>query len=274
MNGKLITFFVAVIGLLAVTALNCQDVMATARATVTPLWSHVKAEAKWGNSGGSAGDFEEWTCPPHTPDPPCYAFATRGDPPGTRSRAHALAWRGQQPKAAVSSFLKVLPGDWAHAKGFDSLTVSDTVDCSIRHLSGSSYRLRAKGLIRVFPAGAPMQLDWADIELRVHENGGEESSFWGAIALTGYGSSPRGDFIGWTLHDSLLADGSRQVSFDDSVTLTYTGVQDSLVLDLLAKDFAANVPTMTQWGIVILVALIMGSAVFIMVRRRRAAVPA
>ncbi len=35
-----------------------------------------------------------------------------------------------------------------------------------------------------------------------------------------------------------------------------------------------GVPTTTQWGLIILVALILGSAIFIMVRRRRAAVPA
>jgi plastocyanin len=34
------------------------------------------------------------------------------------------------------------------------------------------------------------------------------------------------------------------------------------------------VPTMTQWGIMILVALMIGSAVFMALRRRRAAVPA
>lgn len=35
-----------------------------------------------------------------------------------------------------------------------------------------------------------------------------------------------------------------------------------------------TVPTMTQWGIIILVALLIGSGVFVMLRRRKAAVPA
>jgi hypothetical protein len=38
--------------------------------------------------------------------------------------------------------------------------------------------------------------------------------------------------------------------------------------------FCAIIPTLTQWGVIILVALLVGSAVFIMLRRRKAAVPA
>jgi hypothetical protein len=37
---------------------------------------------------------------------------------------------------------------------------------------------------------------------------------------------------------------------------------------------SSGCPTMTQWGVIIMVALIVGSAVFIMARRRRAMVPA
>ena len=45
--------------------------------------------------------------------------------------------------------------------------------------------------------------------------------------------------------------------------------------DILVQSIGdPTVPTMTQWGVIILVVLIVGSAVFIMVRRRKATVPA
>jgi hypothetical protein len=185
MNSRLINVIAAVSAVLAFAALNCRHAEATARATATPLWSHVKANAVWGNTAGHETDNAEWTCPNH-PDPPCEAYASKGVAPNTRSRAHALAWRGQWPAVIVASFLKAAPGDWAHGKAFDSLTVWDTVSCSIRYASGTTYWLRAKGVIRVFPNQAPTPADWADIQVRVYENGVEGSSFLGGITLTGY----------------------------------------------------------------------------------------
>ncbi len=50
---------------------------------------------------------------------------------------------------------------------------------------------------------------------------------------------------------------------------------EDVATDLLVQSIPdPTVPTMTQWGVIILVVLIVGSAVFIMVRRRRVPVPA
>lgn len=53
-------------------------------------------------------------------------------------------------------------------------------------------------------------------------------------------------------------------------------VADSLDVDayLLEQFSCPGTPTMTEWGIAVLVFLLIGTAVFIMVRRRRATVPA
>ena len=50
---------------------------------------------------------------------------------------------------------------------------------------------------------------------------------------------------------------------------------EDVATDILVQSIGdPTVPTMTQWGVIILVVLIVGSAVFIMVRRRKATVPA
>jgi hypothetical protein len=56
-------------------------------------------------------------------------------------------------------------------------------------------------------------------------------------------------------------------------TVTYWHVEDVAIDIAVLSNPYPQTPTMTQWGLIILVALIVGSAVFIMLRRRRA-VPA
>jgi hypothetical protein len=51
-------------------------------------------------------------------------------------------------------------------------------------------------------------------------------------------------------------------------------VEDVAIDILVLSGPVPRTPTMTQWGVIVLVALIVGSAVFIMLRRRRATVPA
>jgi hypothetical protein len=56
--------------------------------------------------------------------------------------------------------------------------------------------------------------------------------------------------------------------------VTYWHVED-VAIDIEVLSIPnPTVPTMTQWGIIILVALLIGSGVFVMLRRRKAAVPA
>lgn len=90
--------------------------------------------------------------------------------------------------------------------------------------------------------------------------------------------SPRYHLSSWTAtappHDSL-----RCCDIIDLTNLETMEVSDWHVIDV-AIDIEVlsipdpTVPTMTQWGIIILVALLIGSGVFVMLRRRKVAVPA
>ncbi|MCK4404206.1 MAG: hypothetical protein KAW02_03870 [candidate division Zixibacteria bacterium] len=75
--------------------------------------------------------------------------------------------------------------------------------------------------------------------------------------------------------------GDGELSFCDQIDLTDTLDQvtswhvEDVATDILVQSIPdPTVPTMTQWGVIILVVLILASAIFIMVRRRRATVPA
>lgn len=72
--------------------------------------------------------------------------------------------------------------------------------------------------------------------------------------------------LGNTIHTIAVGDCELKV-FDA------TGTQE-LVEKAVAYCSTRETPTLTQWGVIILVALIIASAIFIMVRRRRATVPA
>jgi len=80
---------------------------------------------------------------------------------------------------------------------------------------------------------------------------------------------------------SWMDDGNGELSFCDYIELTDTlNVVSSWHVEDVATDILVQsipdptVPTLTQWGVIILVLLILGSAIFIMLRRRKVPVPA
>lgn len=93
--------------------------------------------------------------------------------------------------------------------------------------------------------------------------------------------------FGYFDHSGLHITGTPPISFTTSVsndtlyvyiadtdTILCTVPRDSLMVSLEKTEFAVNVPTTTQWGMIILAGLIVASGVFIMLRRRKAEVPA
>jgi len=80
---------------------------------------------------------------------------------------------------------------------------------------------------------------------------------------------------------SWIDNGDGYLSTCDQIDITDEGevVTDWHVIDVATDILVQSipdptVPTLTQWGVIILVALIIASAIFIMIRRRRVPVPA
>lgn len=82
------------------------------------------------------------------------------------------------------------------------------------------------------------------------------------------------------IDDPLNPDG--MLSICDTIDITHLGTEEvtwwhveDVAIDILVQSIPdPTVPTMTQWGVIVLVALLLASAIFIMVRRRKATVPA
>lgn len=73
-----------------------------------------------------------------------------------------------------------------------------------------------------------------------------------------------------------------QLSYCDTIDITHLGTEEvtwwhveDVAIDILVQSIPdPTIPTLTQWGVIILAVLIVASAVFIMIRRKRATVPA
>ncbi len=205
----------------------------------------------------------------------CTTYAIAGSSNDNGSQAAGIAYAYNTPRLATSTYelLYLAPGDWGWAKGeqpSDTLVVEDSLRCEIQLLSGDSYELRSEGDMKLYPRSIARET-WAHLEATVYEAGNQDNvAFWGKISLTASGPHSEGDYDpseldSWSNGDTLF------VSIDVLDTLVYTGDPDSLTLDLSASGRATQVPITTPWGVVILVALIVTSAVYVTLRKRRKA---
>jgi hypothetical protein len=157
-------------------------------------------------------------------------------------------------------------------------------------IGDKKYSFRTQGEMKFYPRSAADKT-WAHAEVRVYTHGVIDSTdttnpwpsadrtlFWGKIIIGPGGFFLEGGYASKSsaFHDSLInGTDTLLVSFDVHDTITYDGSPtDSLYLGIRTPDRATNVPTTTQWGVYILMGLIVASGVFIMLRRRKAAVPA
>lgn len=163
----------------------------------------------------------------------------------------------------------IMPRDWGNAK-FDSVVAETDFACSLYAVSGQRQQaaLWTGGSAKLFPVeagGNNMSL----FTLTVTDET-EATCFLGEILVNSYGLSTKGvyeDNIG--ISSSVLGD-TLFLTVDRVDPVTFSGSYDSLFLDSKLGGHTENVPTITEWGLIVLVALIMGSAAFVMVRRRRA----
>jgi hypothetical protein len=178
---------------------------------------------------------------------------------------------------ALHILLLLPPGHGAAGKGAQpdlNVVVEDTVECQLTLISGTTYELSTKGRMKCYPAGAADET-WAYEEVSIYEEGNDSNSpFYGKIVLVPFRYHALGGYANDTsFHDSIVSD-TLILTFDARDTVTYTGDPDKLTLRAVAHKRGANVPTTTEWGVIALVALLVSSAVFIMLRKKKASVAA
>jgi hypothetical protein len=89
-----------------------------------------------------------------------------------------------------------------------------------------------------------------------------------------------GDSKGVWLHGGTLENGGITQCFTyptvDLIDSAFWTANDTNTVlgNALAGESICSVPSLTEWGIIILVALMIGSAIFILLKRRKATVPA
>lgn len=253
--------------MLAVIAVDYGSAFANARATAKEDSCESSAAAHVRNGPVS---FMRQTCGEN-----CTTYAIAGSSNDNGSQAAGIAYAYNTPRLVTFTYelLYLAPGDWGWGKGeqpADTLIVEDSLTCQIQLLSGNSYELSSEGDMMLYPASIARDA-WAHLEASVYEAGNEDNvAFWGKISLTAFGPSAEGDYDVSEL-DSWYNGDTLFVSIDVFDTLVYTGNPDSLTLDLSASGRAAQVPITTPWGVIILVALMVTSAICIMLRKRRRA---
>jgi hypothetical protein len=162
------------------------------------------------------------------------------------------------------------PQDWAWAKDIagppDTVVDADTFDVRAAY-AASKCSIFVKGLVKLHPSWCGNE--WDGFEVAAYESGTQYTAFsgWGKLWAGGSVGTIRADSTVVHPHDSLY------VYYDWDTVVVYTGDSDSLMVGLYKTERTWNVPTTTQWGVIVLVGLIVASGVFIGLRRRKA-VPA
>jgi hypothetical protein len=195
--------------------------------------------------------------------------------------AYAEARKGMPYWVFVHDTIRAAYSDWAWAKGGPKdpgyVHIQDSLHANVMCYPGSPtvIDLQIMGFMRICPEWCSNARTW--FKVRLWEKHTNHMCFDGEARLTG-GHLPRltctgdistTDFTVTTLGDTTWARINKLYSFYcDDVNC------DSLALELTEYKRAYYVPTVTQWGIIVLVALLIVSAVFVMLKRRKAMVPA
>ena len=165
----------------------------------------------------------------------------------------------------------IMPGDQGEAK-FDSVVNEAEFACSLSAVVSQQAIIRTLGSGRSFPIEA-YDDNISRFEFTITDGTGA-TCFWGEIVFGSYGVLTGGDYDTTGIVVTLFQPDSVHFTVDRYDTVSFSGPADSLIMEGVLAGRAVNVPTVTQWGLIILVGLIVASAVVIMLRRRRAVVRA
>jgi hypothetical protein len=278
-------FFVilSIIALVAiVVALDYGDAQAVtkAKSTTTEGWAqawcvcHCPEEDRDGET--QSGGTVEASAECNIPDPACHILD------------HAFGWKAN-PEGAPPDPWKVAVFDsmaisklclWGYGKGDKALVyIMDSAHVVMDYspfTDSLDIEVYAFLLLDDFTDRAQNKLS-----VEIKKDNVPPAEWWGAIELL-----QSDDPIDWREHvvitgnwaddwdGQITGDGCLRCSVHVYDAIPFEGDFADWTVSASALKRVTTVPTMTQWGVIILAALIVASAVYIMVRRRRATVPA
>jgi hypothetical protein len=126
------------------------------------------------------------------------------------------------------------------------------------------------------PPGCSLKIDQSNFEkdLRWVSGGANCAGAMTAPLLTGWVEIRPNTGMPWLL-TSWIDNGNDTLNVDDTVDFKSWWHVEDVAIDIeVTTGPVPRTPTMTQWGVIVLAALIVASAVYIMLRRRRVAVTA
>jgi hypothetical protein len=267
---KRTTFMLSVMvtAVIAITALSYQDATASARGICRVDSAFTMAACNCKNCNLDTDNDSGF--------PPQHSTAQCGNTNNTLVTAWVEAstpsstWR-----VVLSKYGRFYQEDWGWGKGevpTDTVVLSDHDTVTISLVARSTYRINTNGRMTMLPGETANA--WIRDIIKVYEKGQEGTPlFSGSITMLPGRYITTGDYYGDP--EFTYTPGNPAVlTFHHAEDFYYTGEPSNLVLDVWGPDRGSNVPTITQWGVIVLVALIVASAIYIMLRRRRATVPA
>lgn len=167
--------------------------------------------------------------------------------------------------------------DWGYGKSGDSkefegpITLEDDIACSTFVIGVQDTAvIWTYGNIMLFPRQASSG-NWTNFELTVTDDS-QSTCFWGKISLDPTGLVTVGDYQGLKGITDNSSGDTFLFTVDRYDTVSFAGPADSLKLDGVMHCRSVSVPTTTQWGLFVLGALMVASAVHVMLRRKKAGV--
>jgi hypothetical protein len=196
---------------------------------------------------------------------------------GSQVNAHVS---GNPPfSALVADALKIDFGDWGQGLVVlgpqpEFLETYDTVQVSMS-IPTPETQLNIQSRLRI-NFECPNLWSRFEVEVKDVSTSPPTRIYYGYAYLTG---SPQGGYVlQGNVPGTVQQEGIWYVAvFDHDEAFTFEGDVNDLrvwVKTFGSANLGPAVPTLTQWGAIILVALLIASAVFIMLRRRKATVPA
>ncbi len=269
MRRKILSFLLMVAVTAFVIGMSHHEACALAEAGVgNCAWANPGAHA-WSNcNGGNPCAFHDPGQTPPNRNAFCSSMNTRGTWVESEANTYAIP-KGWALTVRVDGLVE--PGDWMWGKGEPGLVedvhITDTIRVDI-DTTYSGYVVRTvTGYIEVYPKR--WINSWLDFNLKAGNATNPDSIFHnhGHYSIEGFlmeGYPP----VGFTDNSTI---NTLKISISDVDTIPCGIPYQQLCSWLKKGERVTNVPTLTQWGVIVLVALLTSSAVFITLKKRRKA---
>jgi hypothetical protein len=271
MKNRIFAFLLIVALAGFMVGLDYNQAHARAEAGIGAAWANPGAHAWTNCNGGTPCAMHDAGATP--PNRNAFCLSNNANGTSVESEANtATITEGWKLDVRVHALVK--PDDWAWGKGSPKFLVDafarDTIQVEVDTTVPEKLIRTVTGRIILYPSR--WGESWLNFTLKAGNSDQTVMCFdnYGSFNASGLyiiGTPP----ISWTTY---ISNDTLYATIADVDTIDCAIPPSQLSIFLQKKERITNVPTTTQWGIILLVGLIVASGVFIMLRRRKAAVPA